>query len=544
MGFANNVSVRWKLRAFPIFLAIIFIAIYGMFKTESIKANQRLLQNEAVTEIQIKFLRGGQLFYQNNRTTDAYKEFISTINEMVADLGNIHQSLITQKDKEMLDSVILGFKDYAKVLEETMQARLVAAQGGGVSTMDNYAKRNAAMRKESSDKLNEFSKYINEQTSVSFKFIDTIMLIMIVGAIIFFTILSFLLIWSISKPIKKLSEYIVSFCAYINNQTQSIEPISIKSKDEFGQMAQILTQNISKVQQGLKADNAMIQESTEVIKKASSGYLKLDIKSIPHNPNLIELQKLFNELLRNFYANIQIVRDVLKDFTNNDFTGRVDDTHLNGITQELFRGVNHMGEEMSKILGAQLELGTNLQSTSQTLRDSMNTLADSMRTQSSNLQHTATSVEQITSSMHNIEDKTTQVTTQSEDIKNIIGIIKDIADQTNLLALNAAIEAARAGEHGRGFAVVADEVRKLAERTTKSLGEIEANANMLIQGINEMAESVREQVSAISLINTALTELEKITQENTEIAIQNNQIANEVSKIALNSVEDSKRRKF
>ncbi|WP_394951931.1 hypothetical protein [uncultured Helicobacter sp.] len=119
MGFANNVSVRWKLRAFPIFLAIIFIAIYGMFKTESIKANQRLLQNEAVTEIQIKFLRGGQLFYQNNRTTDAYKEFISTINEMVADLGNIHQSLITQKDKEMLDSVILGFKDYAKALEET-----------------------------------------------------------------------------------------------------------------------------------------------------------------------------------------------------------------------------------------------------------------------------------------------------------------------------------------------------------------------------------------------------------------------------------------
>jgi len=216
MGFANNVSVRWKLRAFPIFLAIIFIAIYGMFKTESIKANQRLLQNEAVTEIQIKFLRGGQLFYQNNRTTDAYKEFISTINEMVADLGNIHQSLITQKDKEMLDSVILGFKDYAKALEETMQARLVAAQGGGVSTMDNYAKRNAAMRKESSDKLNEFSKYINEQTSVSFKFIDTIMLIMIVGAIIFFTILSFLLIWSISKPIKKLSEYIVSFFVRIS----------------------------------------------------------------------------------------------------------------------------------------------------------------------------------------------------------------------------------------------------------------------------------------------------------------------------------------
>ena len=97
-------------------------------------------------------------------------------------------------------------------------------------------------------------------------------------------------------------------------------------------------------------------------------------------------------------------------------------------------------------------------------------------------------------------------------IKNIITIIRDIADQTNLLALNAAIEAARAGEHGRGLQFVADEVRKLAERTQKSLGEIEANTNVLAQSINEMSESIKEQSEGINMINQSVAQIDHLTK--------------------------------
>jgi len=260
---------------------------------------------------------------------------------------------------------------------------------------------------------------------------------------------------------------------------------------------------LAKTHEGiLEQDTKVAGEMVLLADKVRRGHFECRVASDSKTPHVHLLKKTMNAMLDATEKNLDQAINVLEALSEGKFSTRAK-VDVEGKMAQMLEKINSLGVALQSMEQQNNEAKEVLNNNTKQLKNTVENLRSNQFVELSGMiNSTVERIQGVANKEHELSDNLQSLAGNAQETKQILVTIGDIADQTNLLALNAAIEAARAGEHGRGFAVVADEVRKLAERTQKSLAETTATINVLIQAINDNSDSLNKNMDEMMDLTT------------------------------------------
>ena len=415
-------------------------------------------------------------------------------------------------------------------------------------------------------------------------------LFIVVLLILIFIVIS-ILTNRISKSINKFQDNLDAFFAYSMREKDSISLNEIDGNDEFAIMTKNMNEQVLKIEKIIEKDKNVVLEITDVMGKVNNGFFEYSIKQTAATKELSSLVDIINKMIDRTKLKIDSLNVLLNSYSVSNYQFKLDEVHKKGMYGDfgtLCSSTILLGQSSSELIAMITNAGIALENNTRTLTNSSNELAISSTEQASSLEQSSAALEQITSNIRNNNENMNQMMKIADDlneasdigskaaketslsmdeindkvkaINDAITIIDQIAFQTNILSLNAAVEAATAGEAGRGFAVVAQEVRNLASRSANAARDIKklvesasikSNegkiiADDMIKGYENLSDKIiqtkdiienvtqfsKEQEQGIIQINDTISRLDTATQKNAFTASNIDILSNEVSKLS------------